>query len=385
MLRPEDARAGARRLRRHTRGGGPGGRAAAGARPGSSRRRSSAGSGPATAELIEESDGRLQVGDVVGLSGLQLRYDEQLTGTPGVAGRGGRPRTATSAPLFTARPGRRRARSRPRLDHAAAAPRPSRCSPSDRGRARRRWWRSGRRPARCSPPRTAPAPDGLNIATYGQYAPGLDVQGRLLAGPAAGGLSTPATPSAARRASWSTARSSRTTTTTPPTASATSRCARRSPTPATPPSSAPAPGSSDGDLADAAESLGLGRDHDLGFPAYFGQVPPPESETEAGRRHDRPGQGPRLTAGDGHGRGVGAVRPDRRPAPARGRSSPKPTPEVPLTARRGGPARRPDAGGRGRGVRELPRRPARRRRREDRHRGVRGARCRTGRSRPTPG
>ena len=36
-----------------------------------------------------------------------------------------------------------------------------------------------------------------------------------------------------------------------------------------------------GDLADAAASLGLGVDHDLGFPSYFGQVPPPASETEA--------------------------------------------------------------------------------------------------------
>src|SRR5699024_930220 len=33
--------------------------------------------GPATAELVEESDGRLAAGDVVGLSGLQERYDEQ--------------------------------------------------------------------------------------------------------------------------------------------------------------------------------------------------------------------------------------------------------------------------------------------------------------------
>src|SRR5690606_22781434 len=35
-----------------------------------------------------------------------------------------------------------------------------------------------------------------------------------------------------------------------------------------------------GQLAEAAESLGLGVDHDLGFPAYFGQVPEPEGETE---------------------------------------------------------------------------------------------------------
>lgn len=36
----------------------------------------------------------------------------------------------------------------------------------------------------------------------------------------------------------------------------------------------------DGDLADAAASLGLGIDHDLGFPAYFGEVPDPASQTE---------------------------------------------------------------------------------------------------------
>lgn len=40
--------------------------------------------GEATAEVIEESDGRVQPGDVVGLSGLQRAYDEILAGTAGV-------------------------------------------------------------------------------------------------------------------------------------------------------------------------------------------------------------------------------------------------------------------------------------------------------------
>ena len=39
--------------------------------------------GAATAELIAESDGALQAGDVAGLSGLQQTYDEQLRGDPG--------------------------------------------------------------------------------------------------------------------------------------------------------------------------------------------------------------------------------------------------------------------------------------------------------------
>ncbi|GAB3524339.1 penicillin-binding transpeptidase domain-containing protein [Arthrobacter monumenti] len=40
--------------------------------------------GPATAELIEASDGALEAGDVTGLSGLQQIHDEQLSGKPGI-------------------------------------------------------------------------------------------------------------------------------------------------------------------------------------------------------------------------------------------------------------------------------------------------------------
>ncbi|MHA7246281.1 penicillin-binding transpeptidase domain-containing protein [Arthrobacter tecti] len=58
--------------------------------------------GPATAELIEQSEGRLVASDIAGLSGLQLQYDEQLAGTPGlvieaVSGEG---ETQTREPLF---------------------------------------------------------------------------------------------------------------------------------------------------------------------------------------------------------------------------------------------------------------------------------------------
>ena len=40
--------------------------------------------GPATAEIVEQSGGRVAAGDQTGLSGLQRQYDEQLAGTPGV-------------------------------------------------------------------------------------------------------------------------------------------------------------------------------------------------------------------------------------------------------------------------------------------------------------
>jgi len=41
--------------------------------------------GPATAEIIEASDGAVVAGDTAGLSGLQLQYDAQLRGRPGLA------------------------------------------------------------------------------------------------------------------------------------------------------------------------------------------------------------------------------------------------------------------------------------------------------------
>jgi cell division protein FtsI/penicillin-binding protein 2 len=50
----------------------------------------------------------------------------------------------------------------------------------------------------------------------------------------------------------------------------------------------------DRDLFDAAASLGMGIDHDLGFPAYFGSVEPPASET--GKAADMIGQGTVLAS-----------------------------------------------------------------------------------------
>jgi cell division protein FtsI/penicillin-binding protein 2 len=40
--------------------------------------------GEATKEIVDESEGAVQAGDVVGLGGMQRSYDDQLTGSPGV-------------------------------------------------------------------------------------------------------------------------------------------------------------------------------------------------------------------------------------------------------------------------------------------------------------
>lgn len=60
--------------------------------------------GPATAEIIEESDGAVAEGDIAGLSGLQHQYDEQLRGRPGLTVVLRRPDTGDEAPVFTADP-----------------------------------------------------------------------------------------------------------------------------------------------------------------------------------------------------------------------------------------------------------------------------------------
>ncbi len=123
---------------------------------------------------------------------------------------------------------------------------------------------------------------------------GLDVQEREQPGPAAG-RADPVVDGAVHRPDRRGRQArSRTTTTTRPAGSAGSRCARRWRTPATPPSS-PRPASSPTTaLVDAAASLGMGVDHDLGFPAYFGSVEPPASETEAAA--DMIGQGTILAS-----------------------------------------------------------------------------------------
>ena len=76
--------------------------------------------------------------------------------------------------------------------------------------------------------------------------------------------------------------------------SAGSRCGRRSRTPATPPSSPRPTGSATTRSPTRPPRSGMGVDHDLGFPAYFGSVEPPASETE--KAADMIGQGTILAS-----------------------------------------------------------------------------------------
>ena len=116
--------------------------------------------GPATAELIEDSNGALQEGDVVGLSGLQARYDEQLRGIPGVSvqavGAEGAERPLYSfepeagEPLVTTLDQRLQLKAEQILEGSAKATRPTPPRSSRFAPQRVMSW----------PPRTARAPKG---------------------------------------------------------------------------------------------------------------------------------------------------------------------------------------------------------------------------------
>ena len=252
--------------------------------------------GAATAELVEQSDGRIQPGDVVGLSGLQARYDEELAGTPGVTVEAVTQEQDEEErrTLFTAEPvhGRPlRTTLDPSLQTKAermlAVPDPDSPGPATAIVAIRPSTGAVLAAA------NGAGADGQNVATYGQSAPGstfkvisslallrsglapdspvqcppaLTVDGKRFENYddyPAGELGTISLREAVAH-SCNTAFIGQ----------------RKRLTPEA--------------LTDAAESLGLGVDFDLGFPAYFGQVPEPRSDTEAAA--DLIGQGTVLAS-----------------------------------------------------------------------------------------
>lgn len=233
--------------------------------------------GPATAEMIEESGGEIEAGDVVGTSGLQARYEDRLAGATGVevvaVGVDEQPRR-----LFRAAPERGRDL-------------PTTLDPTLQTRAEEALAALGEQGPRSAlvvvrpsdgqilAAANGPGNGGLNVATAGQYAPGstfkvvtalallragvtpddivpcsdtVEVDGRSFENyddypvDQVGDI----TFTSAIAHSCNTAL-----------IAARDRLQSE-------------------DLTQAAAALGLGVDHDLGFPAYFGQVPPASGETE---------------------------------------------------------------------------------------------------------
>ena len=244
--------------------------------------------GPVTAEMVEDDPESYQVGDEAGLSGLQARYDDQLRGTDGavvnaVAADGQerelfRVKAQPGTPLRLTLDQRLQSLAESRLAGVGPASALVAIRPS-----------TGDILAAAN----GPGNDGYNIATYGQLAPGSTFKSvsslALLRAGLAPDSPVPCTPTIVVDGksfkNYSDYPSSGLGTIPLRTAVANScntafisRASRVA----------------DRGLADAAASLGLGIDHDLGFPAYFGSVEPPASQTEAAA--DMIGQGKVLAS-----------------------------------------------------------------------------------------
>jgi cell division protein FtsI/penicillin-binding protein 2 len=245
--------------------------------------------GEVTAEMVAEDPDRYQAGDQAGLSGLQARYDDVLQGVPGfvvdaVDDEAGTERellrveAQTGGALALTLDADLQIEAESLLAGVAPASALVAIRPS-----------TGEILAAANGPGTG----GANIATYGQYAPGSTFKTVSSLALLRSGL-TPDSPVPCTSAIVVDGK--RFTNYSDYPSGATGRIPLRtavanSCNTAFISQSEKVQGTA---LYDAAASLGLGVDHDLGFPAYFGSVEPPASETEAAA--DLIGQGTILAS-----------------------------------------------------------------------------------------
>ncbi len=231
--------------------------------------------GEVTAEMIEESPDKYQVGDVAGISGLQARYDDTLRGTPGVKvsaidDQGDAYELFRSEPV----PGQPLQLSLD-LDLQVEAERLlADVTPASALVALRPS--TGEILVAANGPGTG----GLNLATFGQFAPGSTFKSVSALALLRAGL----TPQSVVPCTARVVVDGKTFTNyddypsgalgdIPLRTALANSCNTAF--------ISQAPRLQGTDLFDAGVSLGIGLDHDLGFPAYFGSVEPSSSKTES--------------------------------------------------------------------------------------------------------
>ncbi|SDR92507.1 penicillin-binding transpeptidase domain-containing protein [Microlunatus soli] len=256
--------------------------------------------GEATKEIVDKSDGEVAAGDQVGLSGLESRYDEQLRGRPAVSVSVVPPQSASPSaspsagssptPGASASP---EATHTTRVFHEAAKPGKDlkisldstlqKAAESAIAQEKSATSLVAIRPSTGEIVAAAngEASDGQNLATYGQYPPGstfkiIDALALIRKGiKPTDTMSCPKTITVDGRKfeNYDDYPASKIGSVDFRTAFAnscnTAFIGQRNKV------------DSD-DLSAAAASLGFGTDYDVGFPAYFGSIPKPESDTERG-------------------------------------------------------------------------------------------------------
>ena len=230
--------------------------------------------GEVTAELVKEHPETYQPGDRAGLSGLQARYDEQLRGADGAVvdavGSDGK-----EVELFRVEPVRGKpleltldARLQQVAERLLAGVGPASAVVALRPS-------TGAVLAAANGPGT----NGYNMATFGQFAPGSTFKSVTSLALLRAGL-TPHSPVPCTATTTVDGKTFKNYSDYP--ADGLGRIPLRTAVANSCNTAfiSQAGKLGDRDLVDAAASLGLGVDHDLGFPAYFGNVEPPASQTE---------------------------------------------------------------------------------------------------------
>lgn len=247
--------------------------------------------GPATAEVVEESGGRIVAGDEVGLSGLQARYDARLRGTPGTAVVA-RDTAEELRTLFEA----------PAVDGAdlvttidPALQQDAEDALATLGETAPAAALVAIRPSDGAVLATAngAGAGGADLASTGQYAPGSTFKVVTSLALLRSGLGVDDVVSCPETTVVD-GRSFKNYDDYPASAIGDITFAQAIAQSCNTALIGNADRLAAGDLSAAAQALGLGTDHDLGFPVYFGQVPPPETAT--GAAADMIGQGTVLAS-----------------------------------------------------------------------------------------
>ncbi len=247
--------------------------------------------GPATLDAVEGSQGRIVAGDEVGLSGLQARYDDQLRGSPGTA--------------VVARDDDDQLRTLFEVPPTAGADLITTLDPVVQQDAEAALARLGDDAPAAALVAIRPSDGavlaaangagaaGADLAHTGQYAPGSTFKvvtslALLRSGLAVDGVvPCPATTVVDGRSFTNYDDY-------PASAIGDITLAQAVAQSCNTAFISQADRLATGGLAAAAAALGLGVDHDLGFPVFLGQVPPPETET--GAAADMIGQGTVLAS-----------------------------------------------------------------------------------------